>query len=763
MDNKSEQTQPETNETPQESTTPITSVEDKKSDEKCETKADVKITADLDSSQGEDKADKEIITINEPITAQELIKNSEESKEENSEKSESPVLMKQIKVDEQPVQESQEKNEDINEQNNLEDYDEEEASDDAEETIETNEKIVEIQNVVESSVLEEEILVESSVVQETPKKTDDLPVNNSPAQIKQDRRLSRQTSSNSNNSASPSVEPALVPIKKGNFYEHDNRDDEETEKTETPNETKQEPKITPKKKSIDNKKLDLQNMKSSKLEQSTSGSQEILSSERWGHDMFEKQQNEPTKQRENKPIEKRGQFREKRLNNRTEKPKINEQVNRESFNDEAPIQTFQETTVEQASLNQPRQKFNNRPKPVNKLKEENLSQTVIQPEAAKQEPIKETAQKSKSKGLALSEYLEQNGDNQPKQLAESNDVKPKTNNRRPNMPTYQPQQRPYTNNDRNNGALRENKPVSNQQDNRNLKNRLDFSTRKPINSNNFENELENGSNRVRTSNDTFNQLGDDKNSKYNLKITTNFNSSTRIVQEEPVPLKIDLDMNLNFNNNNNSRPYSNRKYQSRTNENQSQSNFNYNTKSNETYDEYFVQEEDNSKLKKPFDRSRLGDKQQNFDANNDLNRNIKPKMNQNMIQTDPAVANNNFTAYSDYAVYDQHYSNQQLHNPNNIQVKSQSYSNSSYRNNSNRTEQPQDFQRKQQHFYQQQQQQQQQSGFGPVFNTNNRPINNNRPNYESSNMQHQVHETHVNYIPNDNNFNIRKNQFQQNF
>jgi len=779
-----------------------------------------------DSVHSLDPIDTEINSINEANQ----IKNSEESSNyEDFEDSSSPFQIKQIKNEQvndkkdntnqggnfedykNNVEEEVEDDDDYEDDDEYDDDDDEEEEDEEEEldefheddpdcneNIEVQEKLTDAeknQNVQKKDDSSNQVTTVSNQT-ELAKGSNELE-NKSPEKLS-DKRLNRQTSLTSNNSPTTPIDPALAPVKKGQFYEHDNRDDDEDDNQKNEDETTTTVTTTSssRKNSIDqSRKTGLPNVKPHKLETSTSGSNELLDDGRWSHDMYEKQEKREIK----------SSSRDKGPNSR---PRNNTRSKNESIQ---PNPSSRQKSLFSANqkprYSKPRRNINSTTSAAPKNLEESLpmkseaNEQTVESNRQDQGPVK-----NESKGLSLHEYLGQEASNQIKGTIETTETKPK---RKPNMQTYQPHQRFSNNTDNQNRSVnKETKKVSqlnesgdrrrpnsnnnNSNNNNNitgdLQKRLDFSTRKPINASNFveensENNIDYETNPVRVRPSNSNR--EDRNQKYdlNLKITTNLNSSKRIVQEEPFkkdsnPMPIYSNNNNNNNNNSNNQARFNPNRKPQIGNHGNHQNLIYKNRNQGAYDEYYVPEDDitennnsvgYSRPKKNYDNNRF--------ASNDFNqqqpipqpiRNNKTKTNVN----DPLMTNNTYNDYLEYSGFTNNDYNQQ--NPNNsssFQVKSQSYSNSNYKNHRNQNDHNDRAFKNQHQQYQQQEfqrnpvpnQHQQQNFYQPHQSF---PNNNNRQQF--THMQHlqpqQSNNAHFNInYSNENNFMTRQNQqhFQQ--
>lgn len=684
---------------------------------------------DQDSLQSRDSIERE-------INEQDQIKNSEESNYEDIEESNSPFLLRQIQksknyLDKKDNSSKNSKDEEYEDEEDYDDDNDEFLDDDNDNNCDDKEKIEISEKVTEESIAKDSAL--SNKENEIDLKANKIEEPFKQETIPQKLNLSRQTSQNSNNSVTTSVNPALTPSKKGGFYEHDNRDEEEKK-----NDSDQS-KEPSRKSSLESKNTGFPNIKPHKIEKSTSGSNEDVNSERWSHDLYENHEKSEKKPNQFKII--------KHSNNYTDKKKIKENKNLE-------ISNYDKDSNKPNLSNTPSLKTQNL-KIKKQLKISTISDQNFESKADEvnksnnKELIKQELEFSnKSKGLSLSEYLEQKGE-VTEEKNEKVELKPK---RRPNIQPYQPHQR-FLNNDvaKNNHNYKDKRNLIVEKEDLNtnitsdLKKRLDFSTRKPINKSNFDENLE-----------LDNDFDKNTSRRYNLKITTNMDSSTRTVQEEQIQNEISA-TSYNQNNKNNSK-----KYQIRNNDSQ---NF-----IRSTYDEYYVPAEDTFekngyfKPKKYFnyDRNKQENKLEYDDNKNELNnRYIKNdqqfgRNKSTIVQNEQSITSHNHNDYSEYATYNNDLNQQHSNNNNNFQVKSQSYTNSNNRIrnqhiNNNFAERV--IKSQQELGFQRNQLDQTQPPFQNNFRKNN--INSqqltNQQNFQNNNSNYS--------FPNDSN--LRTNQFQQ--
>ena len=234
----------------------------------------------------------------------------------------------------------------------------------------------------------------------------------------------------------------MNPVKKGEFFEHDNRDGDEGT---LPEQNKPEEKQTNKKEP-----------KSQKSKEK--GADDVVNSgnkaDKWTHDLYEQSQDDKNPKTEQQ-AKKKSQNR-----NKTDKPSNSDNNKKGQAKNKDPFPKKQQD------------------KPKQTTKKEQTDK--------KQEP---TAA-NKSKGLSLSEYLDQGGDSKQNNNKKPNQTKKQTNK------ANEAKQKP------------------------DMSKRLDFSTRKPISTDNF---IENNQNKLNKSDISAGML--------NLKITTNLDSSKRVVTE----------------------------------------------------------------------------------------------------------------------------------------------------------------------------------------------------------------------------------------
>jgi len=683
---------------------------------------------DQDSLQSRDSIERE-------INEQDQIKNSEESNYEDIEESNSPFLLRQIQIskiylDKKSNSSKNSKDEEYNDEEDCDEFldDDNDNNCDDKEKIEISEKVTE-ESIAKDSALsnkENEIDLKANKIEEPFKEIKET--------IPQKLNLSRQTSQNSNNSVATSVNPALTPSKKGGFYEHDNRDEEEKKKD---SDQLKEPSRNS---SCESKNTGFPNIKPHKIEKSTSGSNEDVNSERWSHDLYENHEKSEKKPNQFKLI--------KHSNNYTDKKKIKEYKNLEISNYDKDSNINKPNLSNTPSLKTQNLKTKKQPK-TNAISDQSF-------ESNKELIKQELEHSNKSKGLSLSEYLEQKGE-VTEDKNEKVELKPK---RRPNIQPYQPHQR-FLNNDvaKNNYKDKRNLIVEKEDLNTNitsdLKKRLDFSTRKPINKSNFDENLE-----------LDNDFDKNTSRRYNLKITTNMDSSTRTVQEEQIQNEISaISNNQNRQNNKNN----SKKYQIRDNDSQ---NFIRNT-----YDEYYVPAEDTFentfekngyfKPKKYFnyDRNKQENQLEYDDNKKELNnRYIKndqqfDRNKSTIVQNEQSSTSHNHNDYSEYATYNNDLNQQHSNNSNNFQVKSQSFTNS---NNRIRNQHINN------NFAERAIKSQQELGFQRnQLNQTQPPFQNNLNNFRRKNINSQQLTNQQNFQNNNSNCpfpsdsNLRTNQFQQ--
>ena len=329
------------------------------------------------------------------------------------------------------------------------------------------------------------------------------------------------------------IDSRLVPVKKGDFFEHDNRDNENTDKAEETIATAaQNLKIKP-----------ISNKESAKAAPNAAaaaaaGEKGRDTQEKWTHDLFDKQQEE-----------KKEQLRK----NRQRAPK-------------EPRPQTTKSTDKQVQSKSVRNHHNNDNQRINTKK---LNKPV------EERPKGEHEHTGDSKGLSLSEYLEQNESNKNVDASNRRGKKPQGNKEK------------TTGNKLEETEKSESKKTDAKPD---LMKRLDFSTQQPISSENF---LDRSNYNRRPGFNKFqqNETSDLSNQMYSLQITTNSDLSKRIVTTNPVDksyLNEQVGQPIQFRQPN--KPYQQQRVSNEFNNNNNNNKQNPVNKVN--FDEYNYQDDD---------------------------------------------------------------------------------------------------------------------------------------------------------------------------